>query len=168
VSSECVRQFFAAVTSTAARRGLQRSHHPRVGFHKSGRNKRTGDGHVERRERITSVVSVTISGFPKGINSSPASLARSYYISTTVTGRSPAIKKTPFPECAARCLLYSTGFTLPFVRFSIKRRFNSVSQAVASLPDSGPRRYRSQISSVTLWSFFSIHSMNSPHAPPSP
>jgi hypothetical protein len=78
VSSECVRQFFAAVTSTAARRGLQRSHHPRVGFHKSGRNKRTGDGHVERRERITSVVSVTISGFPKGINSSPASLARSY------------------------------------------------------------------------------------------
>jgi hypothetical protein len=117
---------------------------------------------------FTSVVSVTISGFPKGINSSPASLARSYYISTTVTGRSPAIKKTPFPECAARCLLYSTGFTLPFVRFSIKRRFNSVSQAVASLPDSGPRRYRSQISSVTLWSFFSIHSMNSPHAPPSP
>ena len=52
VSSECVRQFFAAVTSTAARRGLQRSHNPRVGFHKSGRNKRTGDGHVERRERI--------------------------------------------------------------------------------------------------------------------
>jgi hypothetical protein len=156
VSSECVRQFFAAVTSTAARRGLQRSHHPRVGFHKSGRNKRTGDGHVERRERITSVVSVTISGFPKGINSSPASLARSYkyHSNWSLSGhkKKHRFQNAPRDACSIQqdsrcrlCVFRSRGDSTPFPkrlhRYLILDREDTA-------PKSHPSRYGHSFRSI--------------------
>src|ERR1700730_5774765 len=79
-----------------------------------------------------------------------ASASKGFVISQQrLTPSSFKFKKT-VSRCFGRCLFYSAGFTLPFVRFPIKGRFNSVCHAVVSPPDSGPLRYRSQISFVTL------------------